>query len=116
MEPLPTTLLVLTNLPDAASARLLAGALVEARLAACVNILSSCRSVYRWQGQIEDSAEVPLLIKTTAACYAALEVAIRAQHPYELPEIIAVPITHGLPDYLAWVNQETTSSTDPTPC
>lgn len=104
MEPL----LVITNLPDAASARMLASALVEARLAACVNILAPCRSVYRWQGKVEDAEEIPLLIKTTATRYAALEAAIRAGHPYELPEIIAVPIAHGLPDYLAWVDTETT--------
>lgn len=97
------TLLVITTLPDAAHAHALATALVEAKLAACVNILAPCRSVYRWQGQIEDATEVPLLIKTTAERYAALEAAIRQQHPYELPEIIAVPIDRGLPDYLAWV-------------
>lgn len=101
------TLLVLTNLPDAASARALAAALVAARLAACVNILAPCRSVYRWQGGIEEADEVPLLIKTTAARYAELEAAIRARHPYELPEIVAVPVAHGLPAYLAWVGAET---------
>ena len=101
------TLLVLTNLPDAVTARTLAGHLVEQRLAACVNILAPCRSVYRWDGRVEDAAEVPLLIKTTTARYAALETAIRAQHPYELPEIIAVPLSHGLPGYLAWVAAET---------
>jgi periplasmic divalent cation tolerance protein len=102
-----THLLVLTNLPDAASAEVLAHALVDARLAACVNVMAPCRSVYRWQGAVEAADEVPLLIKTTAACYAALEAAIRAQHPYELPEVIAVPVTQGLPDYLAWVAAET---------
>ncbi len=101
------TLLILTNLPDEASARTLASRLVEARLAACVNILAPCRSVYRWQGGLEDAQEVPLLIKTTAARYPALEEAIRADHPYELPEIIAVPIVRGLPDYLDWVAAET---------
>lgn len=101
-------LLVLTNLPDAASARALAAHLVEARLAACVNILAPCRSVYRWEGTLEDAEEVPLLVKTTAARYPALEAAIRARHPYELPEIVAVPIERGLPDYLAWVAAETT--------
>lgn len=100
-------LLVFTNLPDAAAARALAAALVEARLAACVNILAPCRSVYRWQGGIEEADEVPLLIKTTAARYAELEAAIRARHPYELPEIVAVPVAHGLPAYLAWVGAET---------
>lgn len=100
-------LLVLTNLPDAAAAHTLAEQLIEARLAACVNILSPCRSVYRWNDKIEDATEVPMLIKTTAARYAALETAIRASHPYELPEIIAVPLSHGLPGYLAWVTTET---------
>ncbi len=101
------TLLVFTNLPDDASAHALATALVEARLAACVNVLAPCRSVYRWQGQIEDATEVPLLIKTTAERYPALEAAIRQLHPCELPEIIAVPIDRGLPDYLAWVSLAT---------
>jgi periplasmic divalent cation tolerance protein len=102
-----TALLVLTNLPDRPAAEALAGALIEARLAACVNILAPCRSVYRWQGAVETTDEVPLLIKTSAARYAALEAAIRAQHPYELPEVIAIPITQGLPGYLAWVAAET---------
>lgn len=100
-------LLVLTQLPDAAAARTLAGVLVEARLAACVNILAPCRSVYRWQGKIEEAEEIPLLIKTTAERYAALEAAIRRHHPYELPEIIAVPLERGLPGYLDWVAAET---------
>jgi periplasmic divalent cation tolerance protein len=98
---------VLTNLPDEASAHALADALVGERLAACVNVLAPCRSVYRWQGAIENATEIPLLIKTTAERYAALEAAIRARHPYELPEIIAVPVAHGLPDYLSWVTAET---------
>lgn len=100
-------LLVLTNLPDAATARTLATRLIENRLAACVNILAPCQSVYRWQGKVEAAAEVPLLIKTTAARYSELEAAIRAGHPYELPEIIAVPLSRGLPEYLGWVVAET---------
>ncbi|GAB2180008.1 divalent-cation tolerance protein CutA [Denitratisoma sp. agr-D3] len=107
-------LLVLTNLPDADAARMLASRLVEGRLAACVNLLAPCTSVYRWQGQIEAATEVPLLIKTTAARYPALEAAIRENHPYELPEIIAVPIATGLPAYLGWVVAETTPND--TPC
>ncbi len=102
-----TALLVFTSLPDRAAAEALAAALVEERLAACVNILAPCRSVYRWQGQIETANEVPLLIKTTRNCYAALEAAVRARHPYEIPELIALPIGDGLPDYLAWVAAET---------
>lgn len=101
------TLLVLTTLPDAASAQALATTLVTERLAACVNLLAPCRSTYRWQGAIESAEEVPLLIKTTTERYPALEAAIRARHPYELPEIVAVPIDCGLPQYLAWVAAET---------
>ena len=104
-------LLILTNLPDEASAQALATMLVSERLAACVNVLAPCRSVYRWHGAIESAQEVPLLMKTTAARYADLEAAIRAAHPYELPEIIAVPISHGLPGYLDWVVTETRTET-----
>lgn len=101
------TLLVLTNLPDRAAAERLADTLVERRLAACVNILAPCRSVYWWKGALQRDEEHPLLVKTTADRYAALEAALRAGHPYELPEIIAVPIERGLPAYLQWVQEET---------
>jgi periplasmic divalent cation tolerance protein len=103
MEPL----LILTNLPDVASAEKLARALIESRAAACVNVLAACRSIYRWQGAVETAEEVPLLIKTTAANYPRVEALVRAQHPYELPELIAAPITHGLPAYLDWLAKET---------
>jgi periplasmic divalent cation tolerance protein len=100
-------LLVITNLPDAAAAHRLADHLVAHRLAACVNVLAPCLSVYRWQGQVETAEEVPLLIKTTTGRYPALETAIRENHPYELPEIVAVRLDRGLPDYLAWLAAET---------
>lgn len=99
-------LLVVTNLPDRASAESLARQLVEQRLAACVNILTGCRSVYRWQEKLEEAEEVPVLIKTTQERLDAVQAFICAQHPYELPEIIAVPITAGLPDYLRWIDQQ----------
>lgn len=102
-----SALLVLTNLPDRAGAEKLAQALIEQRLAACVNVLAPCRSVYRWQGAVQEDEEHPVLIKTTRERYAALEAAIRAQHPYELPEIVAVPIERGLPAYLEWLTAET---------
>lgn len=101
-----STLLVLTNLPDRAAAERLAGLLIDQQLAACVNILAPCRSVYRWKGAVQHEEEHPMLIKTTAERYPALEQALRAAHPYELPEIIAVPIERGLPAYLAWVAGE----------
>lgn len=102
-----SALLVFSTLPDPAAARRLAQLLVERRLAACVSVLAPCASVYRWQGTVEETAEVPLMIKTTVARYADLEAAIRAEHPYELPEIVAVPVQHGLPGYLDWVAAET---------
>lgn len=100
-------LLVITNLPDEQAAAVLAQQLVETRVAACVNRLAPCVSTYHWQGKVETASEVPLLIKTTRAAYPRLEQLIRAAHPYELPEIIAVPLTAGLPAYLDWVSQET---------
>ena len=102
-----TKLLVLTNLPDRAVAEKLADLLIAQQLAACVNILAPCRSVYRWKGAVQHDEEHPMLIKTTQARYAALEQALRAGHPYELPEIIAVPLAGGLPAYLDWVETET---------
>ena len=81
--------------------------LVEGGLAACVSILPGLTSVYRWQGKVETATEVPLLIKTTRAAYTHLETTLRAHHPYELPEIIAVPVITGFPGYLQWVAQET---------
>ena len=102
-----TKLLVLTNLPDRAVAEKLADLLITQKLAACVNILAPCRSVDRWKDAVQHDEEHPMLIKTTAERYAALERALRTAHPYELPEIIAVPIERGLPAYLDWVAAET---------
>jgi periplasmic divalent cation tolerance protein len=101
------TLVVLTNVPDTETATEIARRLVEARLAACVNVLAPCRSIYRWQGAVEDDAEVPLLIKTTRARYAELERELAALHPAEVPEILALPVAAGLPAYLAWAGAET---------
>jgi len=105
---MPTTLLVLTNCPDEESANAIALALVEERLAACVNILPRVQSVYRWQGAVESATEIPLFIKSTATNYAALEAAIRNRHPFQVPEIIALPVDRGLPAYLDWIASETT--------
>lgn len=103
-------LLVITTLPDEASAQQLAEQIIAQRAAACVNRLAPCTSTYRWQGAVETATEVPLLIKTTRAAYAQLEQLIRDAHPYELPEIVAVPFTAGLPAYLDWVRQESENS------
>lgn len=100
-------LLVLTNCPDDETAGRIATALVENRLAACVSVLPEVESTYRWQGQVEQAVEVPLLAKCTRERYAALEQAIRQLHPYTVPEIVAVPVAAGFAPYLRWVAEET---------
>ncbi len=106
---MPEALLVITTLPDKEAAERLAGTLIDEGLAACVNIGAPVTSVYKWQGRIEHGTEVILTIKTTRARYPALEKAIAGGHPYELPEVIAVPITEALPEYLAWIEACTRS-------
>jgi periplasmic divalent cation tolerance protein len=96
--------LILCTCPDPATAEMLARLLLEQRLTACVNVVPGLTSIYRWQGQIETARECLLLIKTAEERYAAVESCIRARHPYELPEIIALPIDRGLPDYLHWID------------
>lgn len=100
-------LCVLCNVPDRALARDIARRLVEQRLAACVNIGAPVESVYRWEGRIESATETPILIKTDAARYADLERELLALHPYDVPEIIAVPVIVGSPAYTGWVEAET---------
>ncbi len=81
---------------------------MEEGLAACVNIIPGLRSVYMWQGKVENADEHLLLIKTRAHCYSRLETVIRRRHPYELPEIVSVPIETGLAEYLAWIDASVT--------
>lgn len=100
--------MVFNTCPDAASADKIARALTERKLAACVSILPGLRSVYTWKGVCESTEEHLLIIKTLSAVYPILEQTILELHPYELPEIIAVPIAVGLPGYLAWIDQTTT--------
>jgi periplasmic divalent cation tolerance protein len=99
--------LVYCTCPDAATGQRIAEALVGERLAACVNLLPGITSVYRWQGQVEQASEVLMLIKTTADRLEALSARILELHPYELPEVIAVEVRAGLPDYLDWVAAQT---------
>jgi len=103
-------LLVLTSLPDRETAVKLARSLVTGRLAACVNVGASVESMYHWRGQIETATEVPLIIKTRRDLYEAVQAAILASHPYELPEVIAVPVSHGFNRYLDWIGAETAAS------
>ena len=106
MEPV----LVITNFPDKNGAIVLANALIKKQLSACVNVLSPCTSVYRWQGKIESTEEIPVLIKTQRQHYERVEHLIKMMHPYELPEVIMVPIIGGLPAYLQWIADETSIS------
>ena len=101
-------LLVLCTCPADGTAERLAEALVSNECAACVNIVPPLRSIYRWQGELENSEEVLLLIKTTESGYPSLQSTLEAMHPYEVPEIIAVPVSHGLSGYLDWVRECTT--------
>jgi periplasmic divalent cation tolerance protein len=112
MPTMSTAVIVLTNVPSPALARDIARHLVENRLAACVNIMPAMQSVYRWQEQVEQAEEVALIIKTTSERYADVEQAIAAMHPYDVPEIVALPITDGMPGYLAWITQEVRKDID----
>ena len=103
--------MIYTTYPSLVEAERIGKAVLERRLAACVNILAPCRSVYRWKGAIQHDEEHPMLIKTTPERYQALQQALREGHPYELPEIIAVPVERGLPEYLQWVADETRAET-----
>ena len=103
MHSADTIQIIFCTVPDTETGHRIADRLVEYHLAACVNLLPGIESVYRWQGQLQKDAEVLLMIKSRSADYADIEAAIRALHPYELPEIIAVPLSDGLPAYLDWV-------------
>lgn len=101
------TLLVISNVPDMETANDIANAIVTQQLGACVNILPEVQSIYCWQGKVEKTTEVSLQIKTTRHRYGELEALIVSLHPYDTPEIIAIPVTVGLPAYMAWIAQET---------
>ncbi len=100
----PPYRLLLSACPDAASAERIATALVEERLAACVTALPGARSVYRWQGAVEHADECVLLIKALADDYPALERRLLALHPYDVPELLALPVLAGNPAYLVWLD------------
>jgi periplasmic divalent cation tolerance protein len=96
-------LLVLCTCPTREAANAIATALLEERLAACVNQLPGVRSLYRWEGRIEDDDELMLLIKTTATNFSAIETMIRNLHPYEVPEVIGLSLTAGSEAYFDWI-------------
>jgi periplasmic divalent cation tolerance protein len=100
------TLIVLCTFANEQDAIRVGSALVEARLAACVNLLPGVRSVYRWKGEIEQADEVLTLFKTTQQGFPALRDRLQQLHPYETPEILALPVLEGLADYLAWLREQ----------
>ena len=100
-----SVLVVFATFPDAETARGIAKKLVEEQLAACVNLIPQIESIYRWKGAVETADEVLALIKTTASGYPKLEARIRELHAYEVPEIIALDASAGLPAYLNWVRE-----------
>ena len=108
---LPEYLVVLNTCPDSETAGRIAADLVEARLAACVQVLPGLQSYFHWAGKVDCADEYLLLIKTSSASYPALERRIRDLHPYELPEIIGVPVNRGLPEYLSWIDEHTHEDT-----
>lgn len=105
--PNPPALICFCTCPEAGTAERIATALVEERLAACVNILPGLRSIYHWQDRVETADEVLLLVKTSAGAWPAMQARLRELHPYELPELLAVESAFGLPEYLLWVAAET---------
>jgi len=103
---MPDLLQVITAVPDRSSADKIAGLVVEKRLAACAQVIGPITSTYWWEGKIETAAEWLCLIKTTRRCYDPLEQAIRGVHPYQVAEIVALPLVAGSASYLAWVDAE----------
>lgn len=97
---------VLSTVPDAQVGAALARILVEERHAACVNVVPEVRSFYRWEGSVHDEAEVLLIVKTDRERLGGLIAAIADGHPYECPEIVALPIVDGLPAYLEWIGEQ----------
>ena len=100
-------IVVLSTCANEADAVRLGRTLIEARLAACVSVVPGLRSYYHWQGSLETSDEVLLLIKTSRELFSELKLELERIHPYEVPEIVAWPLSHGLPEYLSWVVAET---------
>lgn len=100
-------IVTLCTVPDRESGERIAQALVEERLAACVNLVPGLTSIYRWQGKVEKTEECLLIIKTGVSRFNALKKRIKALHPYKVPEIIALPIIHGSAEYLNWITEST---------
>jgi periplasmic divalent cation tolerance protein len=101
------SIVVYITAPGEEEALTLARALVESRLAACVNMVNNVRSIYSWQGRIEDDRELLMIVKTRRQLFERLSAKVRELHSYDVPEIIALPIVEGSPDYLKWIEEST---------
>lgn len=106
-QPNNNVCIVLCTCPDSVTAERLSREIVEGRLAACVNIIPGIQSVFRWEGKVQSESETLLVIKTVRGRYAELEASLQAAHPYDVPEILLIPVGAGLPAYLEWVSNET---------
>lgn len=104
-----TPLLVLTTLSSPEDARRVVRALVDERVVACGTMVPGATSIYRWQGVVQDTAEVVVLLKTMSSRWTALRDAVQRHHPYDVPELIAVPVSAGLDAYVAWIGEEVTT-------
>jgi periplasmic divalent cation tolerance protein len=102
----PTALVVLTTLGDADAARAFVAALVESRVIACGTLVPGATSIYRWEGELKEESEVVVLLKTDASKWDDLCAAVRERHPYQVPELLALPVTQGLDLYLSWLTSE----------
>jgi len=109
----PEVLLVLSTFPDQATATRIAREIVTEQLAACANITAPVQSIYRWQRKVEEAVETMVFFKTTPERFEELERKLRSLHPYDVPEIIALPVTDGAPDYLRWVNESCSAAPQP---
>ncbi len=103
-------LVILCTFPDEAVARQIGALLVEKQVAACVNVVPGLRSIYRWQGEVHDDPEVLAVIKTTREAYPRLEAALLEAHPYEVPEVLALPVAAGAEAYQRWVAEQCQSA------
>jgi periplasmic divalent cation tolerance protein len=103
----PDVVVVLVTVPNAEAGRMIAGAIVDERLAACVNVVGPIRSIYRWEGAVRDDEEYLLVVKTRATLLPTLETRVRGLHDYDLPEVVALPVSGGSARYLDWVRVST---------
>lgn len=107
MKPEFEYIIVLVSVPSSETGQAIAARLLDGRLAACVNVLPSMRSLYTWKGAVQDESEALLVIKSRLALFERMAEVIRSAHPYETPEIVALPILAGSPDYLSWISEVT---------